>query len=131
MRRRLLLRKRSNLYNYREAEAAAMIVPQADIWNALGDGIVELSSTMLALHREGLVRERWSWMEEFADRPSPRRLHVEPTASGSELFLWGHGVRADANAIWSRPDIELVFLTDVPDMPNSRLVHAAAEEEGA
>lgn len=109
-----------NLYN--EAHTPRLMLRTAtDLLPALGESGMDVATDIYVLHRENLIHGRWDHKIHEAGDPVFHALSIAASASGAELFLWGHGVppcSGYANLILE-PDLELQLLTDVPPTPTA------------
>ena len=116
-----------NLYEGAEAQRAAIRLSRPDLEAALADEqLFEIGSVVLALARENLIGDRYHYGPPEDDPSAAEEdgrwpLQVAPSALGSELFLWGNGVRGNANALVD-PASDLQFLAELPPTPGVALV---------
>lgn len=110
-----------NLAYSSEARKAGVSLAAPDLLNVIGEGALHVGSDIAALVREGLLGDTWKWGER--GKPLTEwKAEVRPSALGAELFLWGHGVRPPFSARLFEPHLDLRFVTEVPDTPQSALL---------
>jgi hypothetical protein len=70
------------------------------------------------LNREDLL---YNYSIKWNPDESRPLVKVTPTASGAELFMWGHGIRPPRANAMTDPAITFRFLTEVPATPSAAL----------
>jgi hypothetical protein len=87
-----------------------------------------LGAILAPLHREGLIVGQFRFGIPVEGESGESITEVRPSASGAELFLWGHGNRdRNANLLISGGDLG-PFLEEVPATPRAELIQAPSKE---